>query len=74
MCGVNMGGLLGLKADFEVVDKLLETGREHRRQCVFSGHARKLPIDCEGRTSFVGKVLRWTKGISISNFAGACRV
>ncbi len=35
MCGVNMGGLLGLKADFEVVDKLLETGREHgEKMCV----------------------------------------
>ncbi len=65
------GGLLGLKADFEVVDKLLETGREHGRKYVFSRHARKLPIDCEGRTSFVGKVLRWTKGIEFQMWRAA---
>ncbi len=62
MCGVNMGGLLGLKADFEVVDKLLRRARTQEKNVCSQGMRESFQFDREGRTSFVGKVLRWTKG------------
>ncbi len=57
------GGLLGLKADFEVVDKLLETG-ENTGENVCSQDMREgFQLIVKAVQLSWGKLFRWTKGI-----------
>ncbi len=73
MCGVNMGGLLGLKADFEIVDKLLETGERTGENVCSQGTRESFQLIVRPY-KFRGEASSTDKGHFNFKCAGACRV
>ncbi len=66
------GGILGLKADFAILDKLLQPFTGYGGKKAHSKDVRKKrPFCFESNGTLLGKLLRWTKSIPISNVRAA---
>ncbi len=72
MCEESIGGILGLKADFAILDKLLQpfTG-DGEEKTHSKRRQKKRAFDFESHGTLLGKLLRWTESIPVSNVRAA---